>query len=286
MEKEIIPFIESIFSQRDIFQILKNITIYTKDLVQAERVTLFLYNEEENILESIVVTGDNISKINVDINYSSIAGYTFLTNKVLNIKDVYDEEEIKSIHQDLRHDKRWDIQFKYRTKSLFSLPIVRGDRGLGVLQLINKKNQEQMFLQEDEKLVVALSKFIAIALEDGLTIYNLIHKEKEKKLIIESISEAITVTDAKLRIVDYNYSFLEMIGFRWDSESIVGIEITKILNEIGYVLLEKVQECREKSISSELLLNLLKVKIIPLITDEFGEKKLKKFVFIFRYPKG
>lgn len=286
MEKEILSFVEVIFSERDIIEVLNKITVYTKELVKAERVTLFLYNREDEVLESIVITGENITKINLKPSYESIAGYTFLTGRIVNITDAYDEIEIKSIHPELKHDKRWDIEFKYRTKSVLAVPVVRTGEIVGVLELINKRSESQKFIQEDEDTVKILVKFIAIAVENGLTIYNLLKNEQEKKVIIENISEAVAITNSKLQLMDFNSSFLEMVGFRWESDSMLGLDIKEVLPEIGDILVKKSAESISSGLSIEINLNLLKVKVLPIFISEFGEKKLKKIVFIFRYPKG
>ena len=134
-----LSFLEILFSETDIEKVLKNIILHIKDIIKADRTTLFIYNKEENVLESIIITGENITKIKLPINSSSIAGFTFLKDKIVNIKDVYDEKELKNIDPQLEHDKSWDKKTGYRTKSILAVPIKKGNQKLGVLELINKE---------------------------------------------------------------------------------------------------------------------------------------------------
>jgi PAS domain S-box-containing protein len=280
---DLLSFLETLFSDTDIENVIKNIIYHTKDVVNADRTTLFIYNEEENILESIVATGEDIIKIKLPVNSQSIAGYTFLKDKIVNIKDVYDENELKNIDTQLKHDKTLDKKTGYRTKSILAIPVKKGNKKLGVLELINK---EPFFTKEDEKKLKKISKFIAIALENALHVYKLMQKQEEEKSIIENIAEAIAITDVNLKILDVNPSFLEMTGYRYNFENLKNEKITKVLSELKEFIEAKIKVVRKKLLPVEINLELVKVKILPIIVSEFNETKLKKFIFIFKYPKG
>ncbi len=278
-----LSFLEILFSETDIEKVLKNIIFHIKDIIKADRTTLFIYNPEENILESIIITGENITKIKLPINKSSIAGYTFLKDKIINIKDAYNDNELKSIDPQLKHDKSWDVKTGYKTKSILAIPIKRGSQKLGVLELINK---EPYFTKEDEEKLKEVSKFIAIAIENALNISKIMQKQKEEKVIIENIAEAVAITDLNLNLIEINASFMEMIGYRYSLDEIKNYSLSYILEEFKDTLEEKARIVKEKYIPTEINLELIKIKITPVIVSEFGEEKLKKLVFIFKYPKG
>lgn len=283
MNDVILEFLGILFSETDIEKVLKNILTNVKDIFKADRVTLFLYNQEEDILESIMVLGDDLVKIRIPVNKASIAGYTFITKKTVNIKDVYDEEELKKIDPSLSHDKSWDKKYDYRTKSILSVPILKGENVLGVLEVINK---DPYFSEEDEELIKLVIKFIALSVDNSLNIYNLHQKTEEEKIIIENISESVAITDHNFKIVDVNTSFLEMIGYRYDYEHIKGMMIEEILSEVGSVIKEISDKIKSSYLPIDLNFEFIKIKIIPVFLKKFGEEKLNKIIFIFKYPKG
>ncbi len=281
--KDILNFIELLFSENNIEKLLKTIISKTKEYIGADRGTLFLYNEEENILESIVLHGDNIQKIKLPIDTKSIAGYSFTKNQMLNIKDVYDEAELKNIDENINHDKKWDKLTGYRTKSILAIPINRGEKKLGVLELINK---EPYFSKDDEEKAKLIAKFIGIALDNAIVSSKMLQKQKEEKTIIENIAEAVAITDLEMKILEVNSSFMEMVGFRYSFDEIEGNFLHKVLKELSQNLQEKTDKVKNHWIPEEIISELIKVKILPVITKEFNEEKLKKLVYIFKYPKG
>ena len=131
-----------------------------------------------------------------------------------------------------------------------------------------------------------ISKFIAIAIENALNISKIMQNQKEEKVIIENIAEAVAITDLNLNLIEINASFMEMIGYRYSLDEIKNYKLHEILEELKNLLQQKSEIVKEKFIPTEISLELLKVKITPVIINEFGEEKLKKLVFIFKYPKG
>ena len=75
--------------------------------------------------------------LKLPINEQSIAGYVALTKKLINIKDVYDENELRSHHQELHFLVEVDRRTGYRTKQMLVAPVVDGESGdlIGVVQL-------------------------------------------------------------------------------------------------------------------------------------------------------
>jgi len=281
--KDIFTFLELIFSENDIEKLLRTIIFHTTDYIGADRCTLFLYNEEEKILESIVIQGKNIEKIKLPIDESSIAGFSFYKNKLLNIKNAYDENELKNIDNNLKHNKKWDEITGYKTISILAVPIKKGNKKLGVLELINKK---PFFTKEDEEKIKLIVKFIGIALDNAINIMKMVQKQEEERRIIENIAEAVVITDTEMKIIEVNSSFMEMIGFRYTFQQVKNDYLYKILSEISEEIIDKTNKVKENGISFEIISELIKIKIFPVIIKEFNEEKLKKLVYIFKYPKG
>ena len=102
----------------------------------------------------------------MSISRDSIAGYTVLTKKVLNVPNV------KDIPQDASfgYNPAWDERADYVTQSMMVVPMLnREDKAVGVLQLINalKDGQVVPFLPEFEKLASSLASQAAVAIENA-----------------------------------------------------------------------------------------------------------------------
>ncbi|MBI4983992.1 MAG: Flp pilus assembly complex ATPase component TadA [Rhodocyclales bacterium] len=111
-------------------------------LFNADRLTIYAIGEDNASIISKVKTGLNSFKdLRLPIADQSIAGHVALARKIVNIKDVYDEGELKAINPQLRFLQEVDKRTGYRTKQMLVGPIVDVQAGelLGVVQIINNK---------------------------------------------------------------------------------------------------------------------------------------------------
>lgn len=129
-----------------------------------EMATIFLVDAKKNQLVSwVLLPGEALRKIRTDINRDSIVGFVADTLMTLNIANVYDNEELKSIHPTLTFDRRWDEKGGCVTRQVLSTPIVHQKNLLGVIQLINRCDGLE-FDTDDERRIAELSETLAIAL--------------------------------------------------------------------------------------------------------------------------
>ncbi|MDD5056481.1 MAG: ATPase, T2SS/T4P/T4SS family [Sideroxydans sp.] len=110
-------------------------------LFNADRLTIYVVGEDKASLVSKVKTGLNSFKdLKLPIAEQSIAGYAAFRKKLLNLKDVYDEQELASYSTTLRFLQDVDKRTGYRTKQMLVAPIVEENGDLvGVMQVINNK---------------------------------------------------------------------------------------------------------------------------------------------------
>ncbi len=111
-------------------------------LFNADRLTIYSIGEDKASIVSKVKTGLNSFKdLKLPIADQSIAGHVALARKIVNIRDVYDEGELKSIHPQLRFLQEVDKRTGYRTKQMLVSPVVDAQNGdlMGVVQIINNK---------------------------------------------------------------------------------------------------------------------------------------------------
>jgi hypothetical protein len=135
------------------------------NLFNADRLTIYSLGEDKASIVSKVKTGLNSFKdLRLPITDQSIAGYVALSRKIVNVRDVYDEAELKGIHPGLRFLQEVDKRTGYRTKQMLVSPIVEQSSGelLGVVQIINNKAGAP-FAQVADEGVKGLCETLAIA---------------------------------------------------------------------------------------------------------------------------
>src|SRR5512143_2362757 len=94
-------------------------------LFNADRLTIYSVGDDKQSIVSKVKTGLNSFKdLKLPIAEHSIAGYVGLAKKTINIRDVYDENELRGINPNLRFLQEVDKRTGYRTKQMLVAPIV------------------------------------------------------------------------------------------------------------------------------------------------------------------
>src|SRR5688572_31564028 len=97
------------------------------DVFEAERLTIYVVSEDKNSIVSKVKTGlASFKDIKLPINEQSIAGYVALHKRVVNIRDVYDDAELRSYGPQLNFLKAVDAKTGYRTRQMLVAPILGG----------------------------------------------------------------------------------------------------------------------------------------------------------------
>jgi signal transduction histidine kinase len=141
--------------ESDIDKVLERITSAATSLLEAERATLYVVDEQRQELWSRVVTQSEFKELRLPIDGRSLAAEVARTGRILRISDPYG---------DPRFDPSVDARTGYRTRSLIVLPIdSRARERLGVLQAVNETSGA--FEERHELLGAALSASAGIALE-------------------------------------------------------------------------------------------------------------------------
>ena len=135
-------------------------------LFNADRLTIYVVGDDNVSLISKLKTGLNSFKdLKLPIAEQSVAGYVAMNKKLLNIKDVYDEQELAGYSPHLRFLQEVDRRTGYRTKQMLVAPIldVHGGDLAGVIQVINNKDGIP-FSDLIEEGVLELAETMAVAL--------------------------------------------------------------------------------------------------------------------------
>jgi len=154
-----------IHATKNIDEIILELSQELCNLFNADRLTIYMLSEDKGSIISKVKTGLNSFKdIKLPINEQSIAGFVAANKQIVNIRDVYDDGELKTYSAQLNFLKAVDAKTGYRTKQMLVAPVVEAKAKdlIGVVQIINNKSA-QPFPQMMEEGVLSLTETLAIA---------------------------------------------------------------------------------------------------------------------------
>ena len=136
----------------DVISLLDLITIETKALLKADRVSIFLLDREKCELWSVISQEKKIMRFDARLG---IAGSVAMTGQTINVADAYDHPLFY---------KEVDLQTGYRTRTLLAVPLrdLRGEI-IGVGEAINKS--EGLFTDEDAELLQTLAAHVSDTIE-------------------------------------------------------------------------------------------------------------------------
>ena len=133
------------------------------ELFNAERITVYVVDGVKRELVSRFKSGNEVTEIRIPVAQTSIAGFAALKQSLVNIKNVYDQNELTAIDPELQFDSSWDRRTGYRTREILAYPIVYQKYLMGALELINHKSGVP-FGSAEENAVQELSKIMGVAL--------------------------------------------------------------------------------------------------------------------------
>lgn len=161
-QKNLNSITNRIHSAKDTNDILLDLHDDLLGFFDADRLTIYLVDSAKREIYSKIKTGDEINEIRVPINSGSLAGFCAQSGKLLNIQDVYNNDELQCLDPRLKFDKVWDQRTGYRTKQVLVAAVIYNRYLLGIIQLINKKGGE-CFSQEDHSSVLDIAEVLGIA---------------------------------------------------------------------------------------------------------------------------
>lgn len=237
-------------SEKDIKVLLELIINSCMELSSSDAATIYIVvdsqtNEwstyersEKNRVLKFVIAKNNSIEIDIESNVaqiseSSIVGYTVISGFPLRIDDAYGIPGSAGY----RFNEGFDKRLGYRTKSILTVPMKdHRNRILGVIQLINKKTQGEIFsfTKEDEALIFSLAGQAAVTLENNILYKNMENLLEQYRLVlneevakrqqadeeiykllsaVEHSPAAVMITDATGHIQYVNPKFTQLTGY-------------------------------------------------------------------------
>jgi sigma-B regulation protein RsbU (phosphoserine phosphatase) len=169
----------------DLDELLKLIVNMLVETIDAERGTLYLFDEESDELVSRVLLEDTgvLKEIRIKMG-EGIAGHVAATGKVLNTKDAYADPRFLRIFDEITG---------YQIHTVLTAPL-RNPQGkiIGVVQLLNKKGGP--FTSRDERLLTAMAAQAAISIENA----RLYEQEIQQRLLNQELETARGIQESFL----------------------------------------------------------------------------------------
>eukprot|EP00741_Cyanophora_paradoxa_P007345 tig00001107_g7105.t1 len=198
-------------NELDIGGLVTTIMTKARDLMDADRCSLFLIDHEKKQLFSTMADGS------VELRFSmnqGIAGHVATTGEVVNIEDAY---------RDPRFNQEIDKKTGYTTRSILCGPLRNKDGDVvGVTQVINKRGRP--FNKQDEELLLAFTSQAGVAIQNSQLFKMTVEMTNFKKSILTSITSLVLTLDLDGKVTMANHAPENILGAPWTEE---GLRVTR-----------------------------------------------------------
>jgi type II secretory ATPase GspE/PulE/Tfp pilus assembly ATPase PilB-like protein len=225
-QKRLQAVTNKIHATNNIDEIMLEVSADVCALFNADRLTIYFVSEDKQAIVSKVKTGLNSFKdLKLPIAEHSIAGYVALAKQTINVKDVYDDGELRTVNPNLRFLQEVDKRTGYRTKQMLVAPIVEAGSAelIGVIQLINNKAGVR-FGRLAEEGVGELSQTLAIAF-----------KQRQKSQAVKTKYDYL-IADAVLSAGEFELASRQARKKALDIEQVLAEEFQVKIPAIGQAL--------------------------------------------------
>ena len=198
----------------------------TRQLLEADRCTVFLFDKRSKLLWSKVAhgLGGGVLRIPTD---AGLVGAAFSSGRILNIEDAY---------KDPRFSASTDQQTGYRTRTVLAVPMhdSRKKEVLGVFQVLNKGRGR--FDREDEELLTVLADHAAAAVEKMQLYTELRRAQEETVMRLGLMAEYRDPKDTAGHLKRMSaYSAIIALQLGWSAEDAETLRLAASLHDIGKV---------------------------------------------------
>ena len=256
-----------------------------RKIVQADRCSLWLVDEERNELWTKVAHG--VSELRIPLS-AGFVGYSLKTGEPLLVEDAY---------CDSRFDRRSDVKSGYHTTSVMTMPLESDDRVMGVFQAINKVGENVFFSEKDLERLKLISVYSAKTIESAMRAQKLERyaKQLERKAdelksahmelirILGEVSEfrSHEVGDHIHRVAEISLKLARYMGLPSEQQELifyaaplhdlgkVGIPDV-VLNKAGKLTPEEYERMKAHSIIGRTLLRDSKTDLLCMASDIAG----------------
>jgi HD-GYP domain-containing protein (c-di-GMP phosphodiesterase class II) len=224
MLKLIFGYTARIANERKLDNILLLMADMGREMIQADRCTLWLYDRESNELRTKVA--HEVGEMRIPAT-SGLVGHTILTGQSIIIEDAY---------RDTRFNQEVDKSTGYRTKSILVIPI-RDSEGeiMGAFQAINKTTPEGVFEPSDIEFLTLAAYYSGKSLEAAMLANEIEETQREIIFVMGEVGETRSKeTGYHVKRVA-EYSKILALGYGMSEEEAELIKTASPMHDIGKV---------------------------------------------------
>jgi len=220
----IFHYISLIAQEKDLDRILLYMADMGRELILADRCTLWLHDKESHQLWTKIAHGVKALTIPAE---AGLAGYALKQNECILIEDAY---------KDARFNPEVDLQTGYHTKSVLVIPI-QNQQGetMGVFQAINKMTDRETFTYQDMHLLTLAASYSGKALESALLNQEIEQTQKEIIYLMGEIGESRSKETGNhvKRVAEYSKVLALHLGMSPTEAEL--IKVSSPMHDIGKV---------------------------------------------------
>jgi adenylate cyclase len=189
----LLDVMRSLAAERDLTALLQKIMQKTSEVMEADRSTLYLVDEDKQEIWSKVAQGESVKEIRVPLGVG-IAGHVARTGETVNIADAY---------QDPHFNPEVDRRTGYKTHTILCMPMRRlNGKILGVIQVLNKR--EGVFTRQDEELLEAFASQAGIAVRNAMLNEEILKRMRTSEILLNvmrAVSSELEIDQLLQKIV-------------------------------------------------------------------------------------
>ena len=205
MLERVLEIGRALSSEKDLDTLLDLILTYARDLTNADGASIYTLDANGKLyfrLWQNFSTSARSSAQKTLVGEYSIAGYIARSGEVINVDDAYEIPETAPY----RFSPAVDSSIGYRTRSMLTVPLKnKGDEVVGVLQLINRKDQPNVLLSTPKDVASHVFPFdeqsqsvaLALAGQAGVALENSILYKDIERLFEGFITASVKAIEAR-----------------------------------------------------------------------------------------
>lgn len=219
----LLSFAKIMARETDLNDLLTSMADYAKDLLNANRCSIFLYDAKEDELWTTVAhETDKEIRIPAD---SGVAGYSALSKEIQIVVDAYN---------DFRFNPEVDQTTGYTTKSILTVPLLNhNDEVLGVFQALNKESG--LFTIDDAEMLLLISNYASKSIENAILYSQLTRTQTQ---IITKLSSAAEFKDADTSMHTRRVGYFAGIiakGLGLSPKDVELVRLTAPMHDVGKI---------------------------------------------------
>ncbi|ADU66317.1 HD domain-containing protein [Desulfurispirillum indicum] len=224
MLKVIFEYVAKISNEKQVDRILMLMADMGRQLVVADRCTLWLLDEQSGELWTKVAHG--IPPIRIPAG-TGVVGHSMSSGEDIIINDAY---------ADARFNQEVDKQTGYRTRNIIALPIRNNDGDIiGAYQAINKLTSQGYFTDKDREHLGLAASYSGKALESALLYQEIEDTQKEIIFTMAEVGESRSKETGNhvKRVAEYSYVLAR--GMNMDEREREILRMASPMHDIGKI---------------------------------------------------